>query len=143
MIAGASLRKELEDLLTGAAYPVRNVTQNVNDLIAQVAANEKGVAELRKMVTTFGLDVVRAYMGHVQDNAAESVRNLLDNLTDCSFAYEMDQGCVIRVAISVDREKPPGEGGFHRHLAAARGQFQRTHAGDPRCSALRLPGDGR
>ena len=101
---GRFLRKELEDLLTGAAYPVRNVTQNVNDLIAQVAANEKGVAELRKMVTTFGLDVVRAYMGHVQDNAAESVRNLLDNLTDCSFAYEMDQGCVIRVAISVDRK---------------------------------------
>ncbi|HXV30324.1 MAG TPA: hydantoinase/oxoprolinase family protein, partial [Sinorhizobium sp.] len=64
---------ELEKLLTGARYPVRNVLQNVNDLKAQVAANEKGVAELGKMIAQFGEDVVEAYMGHVQDNAAESV----------------------------------------------------------------------
>ncbi|MQT15126.1 hydantoinase B/oxoprolinase family protein [Segnochrobactrum spirostomi] len=94
---------EVVALLTGATYPVRNVVQNVNDLKAQVAANEKGVAELRKMIATFGLDVVRAYMGHVQDNAAEAVRRVLDRLADAEFAYEMDQGCVIRVRIAVDR----------------------------------------
>ncbi|MGP9821575.1 hydantoinase B/oxoprolinase family protein [Salinarimonas sp. NSM] len=96
---------ELVALLEGARWPVRNVVQNVNDLKAQIAANEKGVAELEKMVASFGLDVVIAYMGHVQDNAAESVRRLLDRLKDCSFDYPMDQGCAIRVSITVDRAK--------------------------------------
>jgi 5-oxoprolinase (ATP-hydrolysing) len=95
---------ELVELLTTAEYPVRDVVQNVNDLKAQIAANEKGVAELRKMVNQFGLDVVQAYMGHVQDNAAESVRRVIDRLKDCSFAYSMDQGCEIRVSIKVDAE---------------------------------------
>jgi 5-oxoprolinase (ATP-hydrolysing) len=96
---------ELTALLTGAAYPVRNVVQNVNDLKAQIAANEKGVSELSRMVAHFGLPVVQAYMGHVQDNAAESVRRVLDALADCSFEYEMDQGCFIRVRITVDKAK--------------------------------------
>jgi 5-oxoprolinase (ATP-hydrolysing) len=92
-------------LLTGAKYPVRNVIQNVNDLKAQIAANAKGVAELEKMIDGFGLEVVKAYMGHVQDNAAESVARVVAKLHDASFEYEMDQGCFIRVKISVDREK--------------------------------------
>ncbi len=96
---------ELERLLNGARYPVRNILQNVNDLKAQVAANEKGVAELRKMIAQFGEDVVEAYMGHVQDNAAESVRRVLDRLPDGEFSYEMDQGCRIVVKISIDRER--------------------------------------
>ena len=75
---GRFLEKELHALLTGAKYPVRNPTQNIADLKAQIAANEKGVRELQKMIAHFGLDVVRAYMGHVQDNAAESVRRVLD-----------------------------------------------------------------
>jgi 5-oxoprolinase (ATP-hydrolysing) len=62
---------------------VRNVTQNVADLKAQIAANEKGMADLRKMVADFGLDVVEAYMGHVQDNAAESVARVIETLSDC------------------------------------------------------------
>ena len=96
----------LIDLLATAKYPVRNVIQNVNDLKAQIAANEKGVAELRGMVDQFGLEVVQAYMGHVQDNAAESVRRVLDKLPDeAVFNYEMDQGCVIKVRIAVDAEK--------------------------------------
>ncbi|WP_342361678.1 hydantoinase B/oxoprolinase family protein [Terrarubrum flagellatum] len=102
---GHFLEKELTALLTGARYPVRNVRQNVTDLKAQVAANEKGVAELRKMIAHFGLDVVQAYMGHVQDNAAESVRRVIDALEDSTFEYPMDQGCSIRVKISVDKEK--------------------------------------
>ncbi|MBB3660378.1 5-oxoprolinase (ATP-hydrolyzing) [Rhizobium sp. BK650] len=95
----------LAHLLTGARYPVRTLAQNLNDLKAQVAANEKGVAELKKMIALFGEDVVDAYMGHVQDNAAESVRRVLDRLPDGEFSYEMDQGCKIAVKISIDREK--------------------------------------
>ena len=72
---------------------------------AQIAANEKGVQELRKMVAHFTLPVVRAYMQHVQDNAAESVRRVIDRIHDASFAYEMDQGTWIKVRISVDKEK--------------------------------------
>jgi 5-oxoprolinase (ATP-hydrolysing) len=106
MVDHGRLREaELNELLTGARYPVRNLVQNVNDLKAQVAANEKGVAELRRIVAHFGLDVVRAYMGHVQDNAAESVRRVIDAMRDSSFEYEMDQGCFIRVKIAVDRER--------------------------------------
>ncbi|RVI24875.1 hydantoinase B/oxoprolinase family protein, partial [Sinorhizobium meliloti] len=101
---GRFREEELERLLNGARYPVRNILQNVNDLKAQVAANEKGVAELRKMIAQFGEDVVEAYMGHVQDNAAESVRRVLDRLPDGEFSYEMDQGCRIAVKISIDRE---------------------------------------
>ncbi len=100
---GRFREEELEGLLNGARYPVRNILQNVNDLKAQVAANEKGVAELRKMIAQFGEDVVEAYMGHVQDNAAESVRRVLDRLPDGEFSYEMDQGCRIAVKISIDR----------------------------------------
>jgi 5-oxoprolinase (ATP-hydrolysing) len=102
---GRFREKELMDLLTGATYPARNPIQNVNDLKAQIAANEKGVSELRKMVTQFTLPVVKAYMGHVQDNAAESVRRVIDRLHDSEFAYEMDQGTVIKVKITVDKVK--------------------------------------
>jgi 5-oxoprolinase (ATP-hydrolysing) len=92
-------------LLRGAKYPARNPLQNVNDLKAQIAANEKGVRELRKMIALFGMPVVKAYMGHVQDNAAESVRRVLDRLHDSEFSYEMDQGTIIKVRISVDKKK--------------------------------------
>jgi len=102
---GRFREEELAALLTGARYPVRQLAQNVNDLKAQVAANEKGVAELAKMIALFGEDVVDAYMGHVQDNAAESVRRVLDRLKDGTFSYEMDQGCEIVVKVTVDKEK--------------------------------------
>ena len=102
---GRFREEELARLLTGARYPVRTLAQNVNDLKAQVAANEKGVAELKKMIVHFGEDVVDAYMGHVQDNAAESVRRVLDRLPDGEFSYEMDQGCKIVVKITIDKDK--------------------------------------
>ncbi|BCB18827.1 hydantoinase B/oxoprolinase family protein [Bosea sp. ANAM02] len=101
---GRFCEEDLVKLLTGARYPVRNVVQNVNDLKAQIAANEKGLAELKKMIGSFGLDVVQAYMGHVQDNAAESVARLLTRLHDSEFTYPMDQGCAIKVKITIDRE---------------------------------------
>ena len=102
---GRFRERELDALLTGGKYPARNPVQNVNDLKAQVAANEKGVQELRKMVRQFTLPVVRAYMRHVQDNAAESVRRVIDRLHDSAFRTEMDQGTVIKVRISVDKRR--------------------------------------
>ncbi|MBA4205459.1 hydantoinase B/oxoprolinase family protein [Pannonibacter phragmitetus] len=96
---------ELIELLTSHPYPVRNVHQNVADLKAQIAANEKGIQELRKMVAHFGLDVVQAYMGHVQDNAEESVRRVISALKDSACDYPTDQGSVIRVKITVDKDK--------------------------------------
>jgi 5-oxoprolinase (ATP-hydrolysing) len=95
--------KALTELLTGGPYPARNPVQNVNDLKAQIAANEKGGRELRRMVEAFSLETVVAYMGHVQDNAAESVRRVIDRLRDSEFAVKTDQGAVIKVKITVDR----------------------------------------
>jgi 5-oxoprolinase (ATP-hydrolysing) len=102
---GRFREKELYGLLLGAKYPARNPLQNVNDIKAQMAANEKGLQELRKMVAHFTLPVVKAYMRHVQDNAAESVRRVIDRLHDSSFDYPMDLGTTIKVKISVDRKK--------------------------------------
>ncbi|MGE0525159.1 MAG: hydantoinase B/oxoprolinase family protein, partial [Variibacter sp.] len=102
---GRFREKELYAALEGAKYPARNPLQNVNDLKAQIAANEKGVQELRKMVAHFTLPVVEAYMQHVQDNAAESVRRVIDRLHDSEFSYEMDQGTFIKVKITVDKAK--------------------------------------
>lgn len=101
---GTLREKELRALLASGKYPARNPDQNVADMGAQIAANEKGVQELRRMVEQFSLPVVEAYMGHVKDNAAEQVRRVLDRLADGSFAYEMDDGAVIKVAVSVDHK---------------------------------------
>ena len=105
MDRGKFREKEIYALLTGAAYPARNPTQNIADLKAQIAANEKGAQELRKTVAQFGLPTVQAYMRHVQDNAAESVRRVIDRLHDSEFAYDMDQGTRIKVKITVDKQK--------------------------------------
>ena len=89
-------------LLQGASWPARNPQQNLADLRAQVAANQKGAEELGKMVAHFGLPVVQAYMGHVQDNAEEAVRRVITTLKDGSYALELDNGARIEVAIRVD-----------------------------------------
>jgi 5-oxoprolinase (ATP-hydrolysing) len=91
------------DLLRSAVHPSRNPGVNMADLRAQIAANEKGVAELGRMVSHFGLDVVQAYMGHVQDNAEEAVRRVIGALRDGECTYELDNGSVIKVAVRVDR----------------------------------------
>ncbi|MFJ1556040.1 hydantoinase B/oxoprolinase family protein [Streptomyces mirabilis] len=91
-------------LLTEAPYPSRNPKTNLADLRAQIAANQKGVDEVARMIENFGLDVVQAYMRHVQDNAEEAVRRVIDALEDGEFAYETDSGAVIRVRVCVDRE---------------------------------------
>ncbi|MEO0542802.1 MAG: hydantoinase B/oxoprolinase family protein [Pseudomonadota bacterium] len=92
------------DLMTDHPYPARNPAQNLADIKAQVAANEKGVSELRRMVDHFTLPVVQAYMNHVQDNAEESVRRVIDRLSDCEATYPTDRGQEIKVKISVDRK---------------------------------------
>ena len=93
---------EMVALLRSGEYPSRNTQQNMADLNAQIAANEKGVQELRKMVAHFGLDVVQAYMRHVQDNAEESVRRVITRLKDGTFTLPLDNGAQIQVAIRVN-----------------------------------------
>ncbi len=100
---GHLCERETRALLTGARYPARNPDQNMADLRAQVAANQKGADELRKMVAHFGLDVVAAYMKHVQDNAEEAVRRVITALKDGSYTVDLDNGAAIRVAIRVNR----------------------------------------
>jgi 5-oxoprolinase (ATP-hydrolysing) len=100
---GRLREEETVALLGSGKYPARNIEQNLADLRAMIAANEKGVQELRRMVEHFGLDVVHAYMRHVQDNAEEAVRRVIDVLKPGEFSYEMDNGALIRVKISVDR----------------------------------------
>ncbi len=101
--AGRFREAEMVALLSSGRYPSRNPAQNIADLKAQIAACEKGLQELHRMVRHFGGDVVAAYMRHVQDNAEEAVRRVLDVLKDGSFAYEMDDGAVIRVRIAIDK----------------------------------------
>ncbi len=102
---GRFREEETVALLRSGRYPARNVTQNIADLRAQVAANQKGVEELRRMVGHFGLDVVQAYMRHVQDNAEESVRRVIGVLKDGAFTLPMDCGADIRVSIRIGKDR--------------------------------------
>ena len=99
---GRFLEDEMRALLQSGEHPSRNPEQNLADLKAQVAANEKGVRELHAMVAQYGLDVVQSYMRHVQDNAEESVRRVITKLKDGRFSLALDNGAVIQVAIRVD-----------------------------------------
>lgn len=102
--AGQFREDEIRALLTDGPWPARNPEQNIADLKAQIAACEKGAQELLKMVRQFGLDVVRAYMGHVQDNAEEAVRRVIDVLEPVTHVHVMDGGMEIHIDIRVDRE---------------------------------------
>jgi 5-oxoprolinase (ATP-hydrolysing) len=99
---GLFLEDDLRRRLSAGRYPARNVEQNLADLRAQVAACSKGASELERMAEHFGLDVVRAYMQHVQDNAEAAVRRVIGALKDGSFEYEMDSGATVRVCITID-----------------------------------------
>ena len=99
---GVLREAEMVALLESGEYPSRNPYQNMADLKAQIAANEKGVQELKKMVDTYGLAVVQAYMLHVQDNAEESVRRVITRLKDGQFTLPLDNGAHINVAIRVN-----------------------------------------
>jgi 5-oxoprolinase (ATP-hydrolysing) len=101
---GRFLEAQARAILASGRWPARQPDQNIADLKAQVAANETGRRELLNVVARYGADVVRAYMGHVQDNAEESVRRVIDRLSDGSYVYPLDHGAVIRVSVRVDRE---------------------------------------
>ncbi|MFZ2327165.1 MAG: hydantoinase B/oxoprolinase family protein, partial [Rhodoferax sp.] len=109
---GVLREAEMVALLQSGEYPSRNPQQNMADLRAQIAANEKGVQELRKMVDQFGLDVVQAYMRHVQDNAEESVRRVITRLKDGKFTLALDNGAQIQVAIRVNAKERSAEVDF-------------------------------
>ncbi len=117
--------------LSATRWPARNPEQNLADLKAQVAANERGIAELRNAMNHYGEKTVLAYMGHVQDNAEESVRRAIGALNDGQFAYALDNGLVIKVSISIDRENrsasvdfsgtsPQSDGNFNAPLPVCR-----------------------
>ncbi len=106
---GVLREAEMVALLQSGPYPSRNPAQNMADLKAQIAANEKGVQELRKMVDQFGLPVVQAYMQHVQDNAEESVRRVITQLKDGVFTLPLDNGAKIQVAIRVNAQARTAE----------------------------------
>ena len=101
---GRLLEREARAVLASGKYPCRTPDQNMADLKAQVAANETGKRELLKVCAHYGTDVVTAYMGHVQDNAEESVRRVIDRLSDGAFTYPMDTGQEIKVKVTVDRD---------------------------------------
>jgi len=129
VVADERIREDaVRALFEGAAHPARNVDNNLADLRAQIAACEKGVQELERAIDQFGLDGVLAYMGHVQANAAEQVRRVLDVLDDGAFSYAMDGGEAIRVAIRVDREARSARVDFTGTSAQHPGNFNAPEA---------------
>ena len=130
--------------LTGAKYPARNPVQNINDIKAQIAANEKGVAELRKMVAHFTLPVVEGlYAARAGQRGRKRAPRDRPAARLREFAYEMDQGTVDQGQDHGRQAQARGDRRFHRHLAAAADQLQRAGAGDARGGALRVPRHGR
>jgi len=104
LVDGGHFREaEFRALLAGATYPARSPDVNVADIKAQVAANEKGVQELQRVVGQFGWPVVSAYMRHVMDNAEESVRRVIDRIGSGKFLYKMDNGRDLAVSVHVDK----------------------------------------
>ena len=102
---GRFLEEALRAHFGAGRWPARNPDQNVADLKAQIAAGEKGIQEVRRMIEEFGLDVVHAYMKHVQDNAEEQVRRVIDVMRDGEFDLPMDVGSRIRVRITFDKAR--------------------------------------
>jgi 5-oxoprolinase (ATP-hydrolysing) len=100
--AGQFLESELRQWLKESTYPARNPDQNITDLQAQIAANERGIQELLRTVDHYGLEMVQAYMEYVQDNAEAAVRKAIDSLSNGSFTYPTDEGCQIQVDIQIN-----------------------------------------
>jgi 5-oxoprolinase (ATP-hydrolysing) len=106
LIEHGTLREgALRDLLASGDFPSRNPAQNLADLRAQIAANQKGALELKATVAQFGRATVAAYMQHVQDNAEESVRRVITALKDGDFTLPLDNGAQIRVSVRVDTRR--------------------------------------
>ncbi|MEB3338079.1 MAG: hydantoinase B/oxoprolinase family protein, partial [Leptolyngbyaceae bacterium] len=101
---GQFREQELLERLLAGPYPARNPRQNIADLQAQIAANQRGVQELQHLVAHYGLGTVQAYMGFVQNHAEESVRRVIDRLSPGSFTYAMDDGSQIQVSVTIAPE---------------------------------------
>ncbi|MBM3389802.1 MAG: 5-oxoprolinase [Betaproteobacteria bacterium] len=126
--AGRLREAELLALLRSGPYPSRNPEQNLADLKAQIAANERGVQELRRIVEQFGLDVVQAYMRHVQDNAEESVRRVITRLRDGSATWPLDNGARIQVTVRVHADQRSAEIDFTGTSAQLSNNFNAPRA---------------
>ncbi len=125
---GQFLEQEIRELLASGSHPARNPDQNIADLRAQIAANAKGVHELCAMAKHYGREVVEAYMGHVQDNAEEAVRRVLEKLQNGHFVYALDDGGQIAVTITVDRKARRACIDFSGTSAQHRGNFNAPSA---------------
>ncbi len=129
LVSGGELREQaLVALLQQGQYPARNIEQNLADLRAQIAANEKGVQELQKLSAEYGLEVVQAYMQHVQDNAEQAVRKVIDRLHDGEFTVHLDNGSQIQVAIRVDKQQRSAEIDFSGSSAQQNNNFNAPKA---------------
>jgi 5-oxoprolinase (ATP-hydrolysing) len=115
-------------LLSSARYPARSPDVNVADIKAQIAANSKGVDELRKVVVRYGWDVVRDYMRHVMDNAEENVRRVVERLHDGEFVYRMDDGAELHVRVNINRAARSAEVDFSGTSACRPGNFNAPKA---------------
>ena len=103
--AADNLREDaVREILTNHTYPARNISQNLADFKAQIAANNRGVTELLNMVEQYGLETVQAYMQFVQDNAELAVKKAIATLNNGQFSYAMDNGAVIQVKVTIDRD---------------------------------------
>ncbi len=140
---GAMRESDLRAQLGSGDFPARNPDQTIADLRAQIAANEKGVQELRAMVAQFGRATVAAYMQHVQDNAEESVRRVITALKDGAFTLPLDNGARIVVKVTVDAPATRGDDRLQRHQRSAAEQLQRAEGGHDGRRALRVPNPGR
>ncbi|AKS47336.1 5-oxoprolinase (ATP-hydrolysing) [Octadecabacter temperatus] len=125
---GRFLEDDTRATLASGRYPCRNIDQNIADLKAQVAANATGMAELKQTCSSYGVDVVAAYMGHVQDNATESVRRVIDRLKGGSFSYQMDIGQTIEVSVSVDKITRTATVDFTGTSAQHKGNYNAPYA---------------
>ena len=105
LVAGGNFREDaVTEILSNHTYPARNIKQNIADFKAQIAANNRGVTELVKMVEQYGLETVQAYMQFVQDNAEQAVKNAIALLQDGEFTYKMDNNAKIKVKVAIDRQ---------------------------------------
>jgi 5-oxoprolinase (ATP-hydrolysing) len=89
----------------------RCLADNINDLKAQVAANQKGINLISTLIEEYGEDVVQFYMHSIQNNAEQSVRTLLKNVynrfegQDLSAVDFMDDGSPVKLKVTIDPEK--------------------------------------
>ena len=120
---GQFREQALREILTQAAWPARNIENNIADLKAQIAANQKGVLELTQMVNHFGLETVQTYMKLIQDNAEAEVRTMLQVLDDGQFVYRLDNGIVIKVRISIAPNKQSATIDFSGSSAQSKTNF--------------------